>query len=230
MENFIKKLREEKGIKQKTLAELTGIPVRTLSRIESTNRISYVNAKKIADKFNLSITDFDPIIDPAGDEKHIIDISSMTKWHDRIDRDLIPVRLLPREATACCGPGNNLREVIMDTDQEILASRDMLGSTFDDAKPIFAMHTEGDSMVFAGIPEHSIIIVNQAEEVHTGAVALVRVGDTVMVKRVVWRRDGGVDLLSDGETSSKISFDKEDIDSEWVVFCGKVTGVQMKVR
>lgn len=52
----------------------------------------------------------------------------------------------------------------MDTDQEILASRDMLGSTFDDAKPIFAMHTEGDSMVFAGIPEHSIIIVNQAEE------------------------------------------------------------------
>ena len=57
MENFIKKLREEKGIKQKTLAELTGIPVRTLSRIESTNRISYVNAKKIADKFNLPIDD-----------------------------------------------------------------------------------------------------------------------------------------------------------------------------
>lgn len=104
----------------------------------------------------------------------------------------------------------------------------MLGWARDDLRPPFAMQTDGDSMEFSGIAEGSIIVVNPAEDVPTGKIGLVCIGgSTLMVKRLQWRRDGGVDLFSDGPTSANLSFSREDLETEWLRIVGRVTGAHL---
>lgn len=105
----------------------------------------------------------------------------------------------------------------------------MTGHTFDDLRPIYAIKTEGDSMVCSGVTPGSVVIVNPAEPVNTGDIALVRAGDNFFVKRVKWERGGGITLLSDGVTQSVISFAREDLESEWVSVCGKAVGVMLSL-
>lgn len=182
--------------------------------------------EKIAKVLDVDMTTF--IMKEQYEDKldNKIDTKLITK-RPETQTDLVKIRtkkvpLLSREAVACCGKGNHLAEVVMETERTISVPEDSLGSVFDDMNPVFAMRVEGDSMEGAGIGNGAIIIVNPAEEVQTGNIALVRVDDALMVKRVLWKRDGSFELHSDGETKSIFTFSREDLNTGWVKFCGKV--------
>jgi len=117
----------------------------------------------------------------------------------------------------------------MTSNTYIDVSDDVTGSVHDDLRPVYAVRAEGNSMTGAGISEGSTIIVNPADETPTGCVALVRVGDNFMAKRLQWTRDGGVILLSDGKDVSNYEFAREDLESGYVQICGRVTGVQSRI-
>lgn len=117
----------------------------------------------------------------------------------------------------------------MAEDLYIDVTDDVIGSAHDDLRPVFAIRAEGDSMTGAGILEGTTLIINPADETPTGCVALLRVGDNFMIKRLQWQRDGGVVLLSDGRETSRLEFSKDDLDSGYVWVCGRVTGTLRKM-
>ena len=139
------------------------------------------------------------------------------------------IPLLPIEFAVCCGRGNGYQEGLMTANICIDVAEELTGNTYDELRPVYAVRAEGNSMTGAGIHEGNILIINPADDAPTGCVALVRVGDNFMVKRIQWRRDGGVTLLSDGKDVSNYEFSREDFESGYVQICGRVTGIQSKM-
>lgn len=222
----IRKARNAKKMSQEDLAEIVDVRRQTIGEYERGGDIPLSMLEKIAKVLDVDMTTF--IMKEQYEDKldNKIDTKLITK-RPETQTDLVKIRtkkvpLLSREAVACCGKGNHLAEVVMETERTISVPEDSLGSVFDDMNPVFAMRVEGDSMEGAGIGNGAIIIVNPAEEVQTGNIALVRVDDALMVKRVLWKRDGSFELHSDGETKSIFTFSREDLNTGWVKFCGKV--------
>ena len=222
----IREARKAAKMSQEELAQGVGVRRQTIGEYENGGDIQLSMLEEIA-----KILDVDTarLIMKEKDKGNINNDSDATLISKRVEiqTDLIKIRtkkvpLLSREAVACCGKGNHLAEVVMETERTISVPEDSLGSVFDDMNPVFAMRVEGDSMEGAGIGNGAIIIVNPAEEVQTWNIALVRVDDALMVKRVLWKRDGSFELHSDGETKSVFTFSREDLNTGWVKFCGRV--------
>lgn len=222
---LIQAAREQKNLSRPKLAELLGVKPNTVWRWENDERQpSDDDKRRLAQILGVSIAYLmgeDPA--PPKPQKHVDQNGLPSR---RINTVKIP--LLSRAAVACCGPGNDLCGVAMEAEGMLDVPETMLGWARDDLRPPFAMQTDGDSMEFSGIAEGSIIVVNPAEDVPTGKIGLVCIGgSTLMVKRLQWRRDGGVDLFSDGPTSANLSFSREDLETEWLRIVGRVTGAHL---
>lgn len=87
----------------------------------------------------------------------------------------------------------------------------------------FAIKTEGDSMEGAGVLEGSIAIINPAEEVRSGEIALVCVDDSWLIKWVVYKPNGDIELCPANPNYQTIIVDKEyATDPSWFRIIGKV--------
>ncbi|MDR0653643.1 MAG: helix-turn-helix domain-containing protein [Synergistaceae bacterium] len=120
--------------------------------------------------------------------------------------------------SACCGSGFDVFENY-DIGDAIAASRRNLGTLREDALP-FAVQTEGRSMEGYGIKEGSTVIVNPAEDLYSGCVALVIYGDKASVKKVYDTPDGKDLLSSNGQ---KIHVTYGELAEDWGPrICGRV--------
>lgn len=217
---LIQTRRNELRLTQQEIADLVGVSEMSISRYE----------RWPDDEEKGRQPRFDEITKIAKALK--VDPSYFWSGRTEIPKSLIAgmrkVPLMPLEFTVCCGPGNGYSEVPMA--QELIDVPDsMIGHVFDDMRPPYAVRAEGESMICAGISPHSIVIINPAETINTGDIALIRAGDNWFIKRVKWERGGGITLLSDGANQMTISFNNEDLKSEWVAICGKATGVMNRL-
>ena len=62
-------------------------------------------------------------------------------------------------------------------------------NTSDDKKGDYFLRVKGDSMELAHIHDGDLLFVKSVKEVRSGAIAVVRVGDEVTIKRVIYKPD-----------------------------------------
>ena len=137
-------------------------------------------------------------------------------------KNFIEIPLLSMEAVASCGVGNGLSGVEPQTTETIFIEQSDL-QRYDDLRKPFAIHTEGDSMEGAGLEEGSVAVINPAEDVISGDMALVVCW---FVKWVVWNPDGSVELRSANPNYATITVDKEYAsDANWFRVVGKVVSI-----
>jgi transcriptional regulator with XRE-family HTH domain len=56
---FIKKIRQAKHLSQESLAELSGLSLRTIQRVESGHRVSYASLRSLAASFDINIDELE---------------------------------------------------------------------------------------------------------------------------------------------------------------------------
>lgn len=136
------------------------------------------------------------------------------------DYDLVEIPVISREHTACCGKGITALDETSHPEETILISRRMLGR-IDDLRPPYAERTDGSSMTSYGIPSESMVVINPGEEVLSGDVALVCLGEREAIKAVIFKPDI-IELHSDKQT---LTVTKEDFDCGWFQLKGKIVAV-----
>ena len=157
-----------------------------------------------------------------------------TQYEPRSNVDLahnfIEVPLFDMATAASCGAGNGLYGVEPETTEMLYVDISDI-QNFDSSRKPFAIHTDGDSMTGAGIEEGSIVLVNPADEVVSGNTALVVYNDNWMVKWVIYRPDGAIELRSANPNYAPIIIEKEYAqDTAWFRIIGKVLQVISKKR
>ena len=110
--------------------------------------------------------------------------------------DWIRVPIVSREWTACCGNGISAAEITNMDEGFVLVDRAKF-YRFDDMRRPFAIWCDGDCLESAGIKDGYLAVINPAEDVMPGAIALVSIGNSLSLKRVNFMPNGDVILRSD---------------------------------
>lgn len=132
---------------------------------------------------------------------------------------LLPV--LSAEITACCGDGIPLLDITSRATRFVPFPKSWI-RVYDDLRPPFVIDAEGDSMAGYGIPDRSIVAVNPAEDLRSGHIAVVCIGDQIAIKKIYFRPTG-IELKSaDGRPSVLIT--PEEQQCGWFKIMGKVLG------
>jgi transcriptional regulator with XRE-family HTH domain len=120
--------------------------------------------------------------------------------------------------TACCGSGFNVYDDYS-LGMAVAVNRKNVGTLREGMLP-FAVTTEGRSMEGYGIKEGSMVIVNPAEPVDAGCVAMVIYNEKASIKKVYNTSDGKYLISSSGH---KIHVTHEELAEEWGPrICGRV--------
>jgi transcriptional regulator with XRE-family HTH domain len=120
--------------------------------------------------------------------------------------------------SACCGSGFDVYECY-NIGEAVVAKRSDVGTLRPDMLP-YAVQTEGRSMEGYGVREGSTVIVNPAEDVYSGCVALVIYDDKASIKKIYDTPDGKDLLSSNGQ---KIHVTYEELSEDWGPrICGRV--------
>lgn len=202
----IKKIREGLYMKQVDLAELVGLSRNTIINYEKGRRdVTARDLVAIAHALNVS---FAYLIGEKGAEATSARIKKM-----------VDIPLLSIAAVASCGG------VDMSTVETISITQSTFSTYSEDRKP-FGITTEGNSMEGAGITEGSIAIINPAEEVRSGDMALVCLDDNWFIKWVIYKPNGEIELRSANSNYQPITVDKEYAsDPSWFRIIGKVVWI-----
>lgn len=219
--NKLKSLRESFNLTQEQLAEKIGLATGTISKWEtSAQPIGKNGLIKLARFFNVSIDYLINEEERCSSKETNVDLS----------HHFIEVPLFDMATAASCGAGNGLYGVEPETTEMLYVDASDI-QNFDSSRKPFAIHTDGDSMTGAGIEEGSIVLINPADEVVSGNTALVVYNDNWMVKWVVFRPDGAVELCSANPNYAPIVIEKEYAqDTAWFRIIGKVLQVISKKR
>ena len=89
----------------------------------------------------------------------------------------------------------------------------------------FALIIKGDSRENAGIPSGAKIIVNPNEPIKSGDACVLRIGEEVIVRYILNRGDGSMELRLANPNYSALTATAEEVESECVKTIGKVIGV-----
>lgn len=220
----------QKGMTQKELVDATGLSMRTISRISTEGIISPVTAERIAPV--LGVSD-DYLRGKTKDPAHtvpMIPAGTVVKAHTqgaRLDTsEKMEIPVLSTMYKACAGDGNGLDHIDeMEVMGTILIDADII-HTFDDTKTPFAVIVDGDSMAEMGIHDGDTVVVNPAESVGAGDIALVSYRGQWSVKGVLRNRDGSVKLLA-GKSQYEMVVPRDAAeDEDWFRVIGRVVHVQ----
>ena len=205
----IRTYREALKMSQEDLGKLVGLSKNSIYLYEKGERIPQSdNLLKIATA--LQITPDMLFGTPTANVSHV---------------KMLEIPLLDIATAASCGVGNGLSGVELQAGETIFIEYADL-QRYDDLRKPFAIHTEGDSMEGAGLEEGSVAVINPAEDVISGDMALVVWNDNWFVKWVVWNPDGSVELRSANPNYGAIKVDKEyAADSSWFRIVGKVVSI-----
>lgn len=214
----LRELREKIGLSVEELAEKINETPGFIKKIESGHEgLSSTMLHKIEDA--LSVPHYFLAEDFLDIEKQSVKKPALS--NARPGR-FIEIPLLSMEMAASCGGGNGLYGVEADTVDTIPLAWSAI-SMYDEMHKPFAIHTDGDSMEGAGLEEGSLAVINPAEDVVSGDMALVVYNDAWFIKWVVYNPDGSIDLRSANPAYSTIKVEPEYAqDSSWFRIIGKV--------
>lgn len=142
---------------------------------------------------------------------------------------IISVPVIDKAFAACCGGGFTNPEY---AERMVMEYIDMpsgfLGAISPDPDKLpFIIYTEGDSMIYAGIFDGAMLIINPIEPVLDGDTALVEYESTpgtmsVAAKRVYWLDHGGIEIRSACGDNWKRSYGTDEIKTGSLRIIGKV--------
>ncbi|MEG1837580.1 MAG: S24 family peptidase, partial [Synergistaceae bacterium] len=139
----------------------------------------------------------------------------------------IPV--LDISMAASCGAGNGLYGIEGKYTDTICMPVESFACIDQEKKP-FGIHIDGDSMEGAGLADGSIAVINPAEDVINGDIALVSYNDSWFIKWVVWT-PSGVELRSANPNYTTVNIDTEYTkDPSWFRIIGKVVEIVKKSK
>jgi SOS-response transcriptional repressor LexA len=158
----------------------------------------------------------------AGDHKGLM---AWLKEHGvKASDDIVYLPVLSPELTACCGAGIPVFDITNGPTEVMAFDRSVVGA-MDDMNPPFVVHSDGGSMAGYGIAPGSLCLINPVEKVNVGDIALVKFGDSSMIKKVYWRRDGAELKSSDGDN---LTASTEDFESGWVQVVGRLMATTVR--
>lgn len=148
---------------------------------------------------------------------------------------MVSVPVLTKASIACAGFGNGgIDGIIAEAEEFIPMGRSDVGIiSIDSDKQPFLIEITGNSMEAANIADGARVLVNPAEEVNDGDVALVCFGikNEIAVKWVYFdRRTGSVEIRSASPLYPPRVFTKEDVDNGFFCIVGKVMHSMVKPR
>jgi SOS-response transcriptional repressor LexA len=202
----MKTLREALGLTQKSMSEASGIGRTDIADVEA-GRIepSFNFIRSLNTTFNLDtnwlLTGKGTMFLPKEGERKDID-NLIDSGLEKLDCGLYAagdkVYLPLSSVTACCGPGFDVFENY-DIGDAVLVTRKSVGALIDGMVP-FVVQTEGRSMEGFGIKDGSMVVVNPAEDVYSGCVAMVVYGEQASIKKVYDTPEGKDLIASNGMT------------------------------
>lgn len=201
-------LRNQKGLTQTQLAELCDVHPVTISNWERGEKQPDANnIQALAQALGTTTDDL-----MTSDEYNAARAKQMTTENKKAPTDVagegdgtrrkismedwIRVPIVSREWTACCGNGISAAEITNMDEGFVLVDRAKF-YRFDDMRRPFAIWCDGDCLESAGIKDGYLAVINPAEEVMPGAIALVSLGNSLSLKRVNFMPNGDVVLRSD---------------------------------
>jgi transcriptional regulator with XRE-family HTH domain len=217
----IKRYRVSMRLSQQRLAQMMEVNRSYLAQIERSDKEpSYHFLKQLLETTGLSSkwvlygtgTMYDDAQSPEDGERREIE-SLAGAGLERLNSGLYvlgdKVYVPLSSVTACCGAGFDVFDDYSIGDA-IAVNRNAVGTLRGDMPP-FAVMTEGNSMTGYGIKEGSTVVVNPAEDVYSGCVALVIFGDKASVKKVYDTSDGKDLIASNGQ---KIHVTHEELEED----------------
>lgn len=224
----LREFRNVKGLSASAFAAQTGLNRTYLSDVEADRREPSRNFLDSLNKtYDLSydwiLTGSGQMFIDAPKEGVRKDVSNLhNSGLEKLDCGLFAagdmIYLPMSSITACCGSGFDVFDNYS-LDDSIAVNRRQVGTLRGDMVP-FAVQTEGRSMEGFGIREGSIVIVNPAEEVCSGHVAMVIFDDKASIKKIYDTPDGKDLVSSNGQ---KYHVTSEELSEGWVArICGRV--------
>lgn len=126
--------------------------------------------------------------------------------------------------SACAGRGTNAAEIEASVKEFLEIPLWLLCGEFsrEPGKMPFIVTVYGDSMVEAGIPDGSQVLVNPVAEPRDRDVIIAQLDGEWMIKWIYWDRYGGGELRSSSIKYPPRPFVKEDVENGRFVYIGKV--------
>lgn len=113
----------------------------------------------------------------------------------------VPVPLLSREVTACCGAGIPTYDEVQNAPVKTYSyTISELGGTYDEMRPPVAIYADGACLERARIQDGDVLVINPALEPRHLQICVVNWRGALSAKRVQLNSDGSVDLRSDYDT------------------------------
>lgn len=216
--------RKKKGISQEELGKMVGVSRDTIRRWEKgTTTPTLQQIIKVANALGKSASSLVEEVetnkqeDPGTSKQNITESSNVKGPFV----ELIRLPILSDEITACCGDGTHLLDLTSRTENFFYFPKDQIGR-IDDLRPPFGVRSEGDSMVGYGVFDGALVAVNPAEDLRSGHIALVCIGDRVAVKKIYFRPTGIELKSSDGRSPTLISLEEQECG--WFKALGRVMG------
>ncbi len=220
----VKSARQKAKLSQSDLASAMGLTQSQISKIEKgESDTSQENVKKLATILNVAVSYLmgetnnpDPNI-----LKNIEPVQPQNEVQPILTEGWLEIPLLDSAYSACAGGGNGLYDIEATAKGNVVVAREWIDGNIEPYKP-FGVRVEGDSMEQAGIPDGAIAIINPNVSVDNGDIAFFSVNGAWMVKGVLWKSDGGIELIPANPSYQKLSFDKDELESGWIKIVGKV--------
>lgn len=198
--SIISDFRREHGLSQRQFADLCGLSNGYISMLEKgTNpgtgaplRPQLPSLKKIAAGMGLTLHDLFTMADDLD-----VDLSS-DPLPDELPDNILPMpdmRRIPLLGTIACG-------------EPILAEENLDGEVDIPAhvQADFALRCKGDSMITARIFDGDIVYIRRQEDVNSGEIAAVLIGDEATLKRV-YKYPGRLELRPENPTFPVLQFE-----------------------
>jgi transcriptional regulator with XRE-family HTH domain len=220
--NRVRRYRESQGLTQKNLADMMNVSRGYLAGIERGNKEpSFHFLKKLLEATRISsewiFRGVGPmLVDtvPPEEGKQLDADFLMDAGLEKLECGLFgigdKVYVPMSNIEACCGSGFDVFEDYS-IGEAVAVSKRETGTLRGDMLP-FAVRTEGRSMEGYGIKEGSTVIVNPAEDIYSGCVALVIYGEKASVKKIYDTPDGKDLVASNGQ---KFHVTHEELSEDW---------------
>lgn len=191
------------NMSQKDLAAKIGSSERSIIRWEKgeTEPQRHVLVK-LADALGVT-TDYlmgrsdDPA--PAQDiKKEVPSQTAESLKQRRIETNMVSIPVVSREWTACCGGGLSALDITTDSGDVIAIPRSILRA-YDDMRPPYAIHCEGDCLESDGIHDGDLVVINPAEEPVNGGAVLCSIAGALSLKHIFFLKDDVLLKSDDGE-------------------------------